>query len=342
LSDILAFFLTPNERHGQKRLFVDLFLREFGLSDIVGSYSNVTVKREQYTDMGRKIDMVLFFDNECGVAIENKIWAGEGYNQINDYCSWLERRFLGQYCLIYLTPYGHAPGSISETELEQLKEGKKILLRSHSNDIINLIKIWVQESKAPKVRLFLEDFTNLIHHKVNGSIFMNIKDNIVDYILSEPSSQEKFEMAYNVFNSMEEVFKKIILTLKPQLEEVAKKHNLILNFRLGRNETWSHVSFRFPPENNKMYFIIFQWHNNQTGGTWGFAYTGGSNDETLIKKFEIEFGVGNVDKRYKPWFRTWDEYNYFGLKAYTDIQNGTFARKVDEKLTEILEKIKDI
>ncbi|MBC7553851.1 MAG: PD-(D/E)XK nuclease family protein [Taibaiella sp.] len=166
LSDMLAFFLDPEEKHGQKRLFVDIFLKELGLTEIVGFYTNVRVKREQPTDERRKIDIVLFFDNRYAIGVENKIWAPDQNMQVSDYYDWLDKHYPNRFSLIYLTPYGHSPSAIDES--------RKIIIKDHSTFTINLIKLWAEKCKADKVRHFLKDFSQFVDNEIKGCMFVSV------------------------------------------------------------------------------------------------------------------------------------------------------------------------
>jgi len=117
-SNYLAHLLNPNDTHDCGPLFLKLFLgvlREQGvkphahdadpetLSMFNGfACDNVRVHREFPVKEGR-LD-ILIESTGCGaIAIENKIWASEGNQQIQRYATFLERSNYPQSVLLYLT-----------------------------------------------------------------------------------------------------------------------------------------------------------------------------------------------------------------------------------------------
>jgi hypothetical protein len=80
----------------------------------------------------RRLDIVVdlkFF----GIGIENKPWAGEQPAQIGDYVANLERRFAGNYKIIYLSAGGGEPTSIARCEI-----GLMIHKVNHSRELASL------------------------------------------------------------------------------------------------------------------------------------------------------------------------------------------------------------
>jgi PD-(D/E)XK nuclease superfamily len=86
-SNILAFYLQPNNGHGFGTLFLDVLatlINEEGINDGQG----VDVRREEITENGKRIDLVIESDSHI-FGIENKIFAGL-YNDFDDYSKHLE------------------------------------------------------------------------------------------------------------------------------------------------------------------------------------------------------------------------------------------------------------
>lgn len=108
LSQLLAFFLDPNENHAQDDKFLKIFLERFGFSQRTG---NVTCVCERTITNNRRIDILLTFDDRFAIAIENKPYAADQYEQIHDYDLFLSNYFKDNYCLLYLTPNGAQPAS---------------------------------------------------------------------------------------------------------------------------------------------------------------------------------------------------------------------------------------
>jgi len=75
-SNILAFFLDPEEPHGLGTLMLDALANAGGRSDAnEGVGGSVSVEREVGTEAGNRIDILIESDDRI-VLIENKIYAG--------------------------------------------------------------------------------------------------------------------------------------------------------------------------------------------------------------------------------------------------------------------------
>lgn len=120
-SFFLAFLLNPREHHSFRDLFVKKIIEQVALSSNslsqlkvkLSDYSDLIVRREWPTRKGRKIDLVLYSEQEkIVVVIENKIFASESKSQLHDYKEEIESdsRFEDyQQIFIYLTPDGEVP-----------------------------------------------------------------------------------------------------------------------------------------------------------------------------------------------------------------------------------------
>ena len=80
-SDLLAFFLDPQEEHGLKTLFIDALIE---VADLSGAYGEeLTVMRERRTENNKRLDL-LIQDSLSLLVIENKHWATDN-NPFADY-----------------------------------------------------------------------------------------------------------------------------------------------------------------------------------------------------------------------------------------------------------------
>jgi hypothetical protein len=89
-SNILAFYLDPEEPHGLETLVLDTLA---SMGDMVaasdGIGGNVSVEREVITDAGNRLDILIESDTHA-IIIENKIFAGAA-NPFADYAACLDR-----------------------------------------------------------------------------------------------------------------------------------------------------------------------------------------------------------------------------------------------------------
>jgi hypothetical protein len=168
LSDILRDLLDPNGDHGQEDLFLALLFKQLGISADPKLMKGVTVYREASTHgilkYLRRMDVLI----EAGmlkVAIENKIDSSEQPEQVKDYLEHL------RYCtrvpparsmLIYLTPDGRPPVSISPEVLEREVAGNKLCCWSYRGQLRAWLNQCRTECKAPRIRDFISDFVRYI------------------------------------------------------------------------------------------------------------------------------------------------------------------------------------
>lgn len=89
-SNILKFFMDPEESHGLGTLVLDALARAAKIDVTEGSMSsNVSVDREISTDAGNRIDILITSDTHS-ILIENKIHAVAN-NPFKDYAAYLDR-----------------------------------------------------------------------------------------------------------------------------------------------------------------------------------------------------------------------------------------------------------
>ena len=140
---IIAYLLDPSARHRQEKRFLKLFIEEVGLSDF--SYKNSWVEKES-----RNIDILIRNDSQI-IIIENKIYADDGENQLNNYYQEMKKDFDDDNIeVIYLTLNGHKP---SEQSIKGIPKEKKIKNISYHKHIANWLDKCVKEMVySPPVR----------------------------------------------------------------------------------------------------------------------------------------------------------------------------------------------
>jgi hypothetical protein len=88
-SNILAFYLDPEEVHGLGTLVLDALARVGSIAAAdEGVGGNVSVEREVITDNGNRIDILIETDAHA-ILIENKIYASVE-NPLKDYAAYLD------------------------------------------------------------------------------------------------------------------------------------------------------------------------------------------------------------------------------------------------------------
>lgn len=108
-SRFLAYLLSPHELHDQQDHFLRLFTRRLSIPVDHLSLRHATVYTEYCAgDLGR-LDVFIELERSIVIAIENKIYAGEGDQQIPRYKQFLSSRFGEGAHLLFLTPSGRPP-----------------------------------------------------------------------------------------------------------------------------------------------------------------------------------------------------------------------------------------
>ncbi len=163
LSDVIHDLLDPSGKHGQGRLFLDLFLDAIGVKH-ESVHPIPRVKREDCAwysaNPQRRIDITVDF-GEFGIGIENKPFAYEGPNQLKDYCIHLRRKYR-RFMLVYLLGDGSRPTSLSKTELVKLLAENSFKKLDYRTGVYHWLERCGQECKAEKVRWFLQDFAEYV------------------------------------------------------------------------------------------------------------------------------------------------------------------------------------
>lgn len=134
ISDWIAYLIDPISFGNAEPL--NVLLEVAGFDDCIDKNGIIEISREKTFDDQRRIDFYIETE-ELIIGIENKIWSGLGYHQLQDYSKSLEK-------------------------LSKGKEIRKILLLPQNNMSINLNKNNSDISVSEFVSVTYEDFTNAL------------------------------------------------------------------------------------------------------------------------------------------------------------------------------------
>ena len=208
VSQILAYFLNPNETHGQSDKFLKEFLSHF--YDVIGEngvlnnkyngidLKNVLIKCEHIITDNRRIDLFIQLDNQY-IAIENKIWAQDQKEQLKDYSTYLNNISKGNYSLLYLNPYGHNPSieSIEQELHSALVQSKHLRTISYKREIFTLLDRWLLVCKADNISFFIKQFKQHLSTKFLGLKSHNMTQALKDLVYTNQPEIETILNAYN-------------------------------------------------------------------------------------------------------------------------------------------------
>lgn len=103
---------------------------------------------------------------EFRVAIENKPWAGEQPDQLERYRRDLDRKYKGQFCLVYLSGSGDPPTTLCDREVRE-RQGQFCIMR-YAVELAKWLESCESLCKADKVRWFLRDFRAYVRTFAEG------------------------------------------------------------------------------------------------------------------------------------------------------------------------------
>lgn len=204
-SAFLASLLNPDGNHGVGSAFLDAFVREMNLGDLQLDTTNSQVNVEYVTCDGR-IDILIFDNNKKAIIVENKIYAGDQYEQLKRYDDYAKQQFNNGYRLLYLTLDGHNP---SKESIKDLNDNQYLRLAYNNNfnigdeessDSSNLINQdilhWLEECvkiayNKPLVRETIIQYQSLIKSLTS----MNNENETKQEIIKLFATKENYETA---------------------------------------------------------------------------------------------------------------------------------------------------
>lgn len=179
-SNILQFYMDPEEPHGLKTLGLDALLASLQNSDATygGMGGNISVEREVPTDKGR-IDLLIASDDRV-VLIENKIYAGAP-NPFDDYSAYLDCIANGRtkhkiLLTVYPTREGASSRFVNVTYVHLVEQIRSLLGR------------YVSDADARHLTLFL-DFLNTLDNLKEGT---RMNQEFVDLLSERSDDVERF------------------------------------------------------------------------------------------------------------------------------------------------------
>ena len=184
-SNLFANFLDIKFKHNGNEIgFAKLFLKylteefgwEFDLENI--KIEDIEIKRELPTEERKRIDIFIGYKEKFAVIIENKIWADDGYKQLENYYNYVKSQKYDKIYMIYLTPYEREPSEESLSK-ELYKEKGSKLYGKFANIKHAEIGYWLEGILKRQEFSFLnnEEENNKYNYKLLKSALIQIIDN---------------------------------------------------------------------------------------------------------------------------------------------------------------------
>ena len=352
-SSFICYLLDVKGKHGQKDLFLKLFIKQLE-NRFTGDKAQVlnkfqTERSHSITEMslgnkskdvsnGGRIDIIIK-DGTDNIIIENKIYASDQEKQLVRYSNYDRNA-----PLIYLTLGDEMPSkdSISH-EQEVLKENADFISISYKNDIKN----WLQECikivyDKPLIRETLRQYVFLINELTNQSNNKIMSKEIINILTKDENSFDSFQKIINVQN---EVYIKITEKLKDQIQNF----DLEVSLEVFNLSSEMYTSFQFGNSKLKSSNLIISFgfeKNNFNEFDFGFTYINEKENRFSSEKVKLlqeiykskfgEVASSNSFPAYSGFhkYRNWSN-DY--VKSFGDILNGQMAIEIKEVIIKLLD-----
>ena len=343
LSNVLADLLSPVGSHGQKTVFLELFLKTFGFNEPWAKAHTAKVATEVATAYGRRIDIRIDFGKEGVIGIENKPWAGDQKLQIADYIAAIEKHHPVNRKMIYLTQDGRAPSEESTgNKRDFVKEGALVPVAYKQ------LIVWLEQCKGVckslRVGVFLDEFADYITKVFEGVNQMIERDTVVNELISNPAHIEAALIVSRAINNMKE---KLLQILWEQLRNIilrnGRQWQFDVNFTLLEQSKWNGIFVYIKPTSQYVLALDFEQKN------CNLCYIGVTHKgkdklpiipavtQALIDIFS--HGSASATWSWWGWFehKDWND----NAEVWMSIPNGELAQKIFdgfEKIYSVLEQ----
>ena len=172
-SDMLAWLFNPYENHNLNDKVLKEILMQLSKKDaeyislLLLDYSDLEVYREYTVDNGRRIDILMESKNNKVIfIIENKIWSGEGDNQLEDYKNYIDEKYSDyNRIFLFLTP---------EKERKEKYKGYIHITYSMIYSVLNCV---LQENQIKfEISVIIRQYKEIIGRYIMGSIDKEMVD----------------------------------------------------------------------------------------------------------------------------------------------------------------------
>lgn len=261
----LGYLLNSQESHSQKDTFLKLFLKVVSDSikkskvldeeknsnlkavfDFESAKSNVITEfytgkiKNDYSE-GGFID-ILINDGKSNMILENKIYAGDQYKQIQRY-----HNFDKKAPILYLTLT--KDNLVSKSSEGDLKFGKEYYHISFEDEITEWIQKCIKESvNQPLIRETLIQYENLIRTLTKTTKNIEMKKKVQEIALSKSSSVENLIAVHHIHSEYQAIEIKL---LDYFLEALKKSFNDIEEYEVNW-DSWNFPYCQVSFTNNKL------------------------------------------------------------------------------------------
>jgi hypothetical protein len=187
-SAFVAELLNPKGSHGQKAIFLKLFVEQLSLKEF--DSESATVKVEKYIGLisndgkeGGFIDIIITDKNKKAIIIENKLYAVDQRNQLLRYYNYGVKEYKDRFKLLYLTLDGKEPSDLSKATLNKYDYTNI----SYAEFVIK----WLDNCKEkavnhPLLRESITQYVNLLKFLTGKAINNDMEIDLKKILISQP------------------------------------------------------------------------------------------------------------------------------------------------------------
>lgn len=287
MSEVIAFLLSPKEKHGQGDAYLRCFCNYFCLDEIA-DFERVRIHCEKTTDEQRRID-ILVQVGDVYFIIENKFKdAMDQKNQLNHYFDYMnkqvEQRLKDNIFLFYLTPDGKEPSDFtlsidakkSLSDQNRLKVASFKKLSNCQKSVVDWLEQCFTVSHSQRMKDFIEDMIYYINEEDKMSKY---KEEIFKWLLG---NKDRTTYAHEIYSSWQDYRRFVLLEMFKLLEQRLKE---AVKIELG--DGWS-VSADKDPSEKESGFILSKNSWNEKYKLYLYNSSGDFND--------IYYGFGDFHK----------------------------------------------
>ncbi len=206
-SDMLAWLFNPYENHNLNDKVLKEILMQLSKKDaeyinlLLLDYSDLEVYREYTIDNGRRIDILMESKNNKVIfIIENKIWSGEGDNQLEDYKNYIDEKYSDyNRIFLFLTP---------EKERKEKYKGYIHITYSMIYSVLNCV---LQENQIKfEISVIIRQYKEIIGRYIMGSIDKEMVDLCRKLYVEHKEALDKIMQYGNTTYYLTEVINEIL------------------------------------------------------------------------------------------------------------------------------------
>lgn len=206
-SDMLAWLFNPYENHNlNDKILKEILMQPFKkdaeyISLLLLDYSDLEVYREYTVDNGRRIDILMESKNNKVIfIIENKIWSGEGDNQLEDYKNYIDEKYSDyNRIFLFLTP---------EKERKEKYKGYIHITYSMIYSVLNCV---LQENQIKfEISVIIRQYKEIIGRYIMGSIDKEMVDLCRKLYVEHKEALDKIMQYGNTTYYLTEVINEIL------------------------------------------------------------------------------------------------------------------------------------